>query len=147
LAAGFLSIGLVAHVSADQRRISTLPLRVNRAMDAAQARGQLPARDAASPEQKTGTAIIRGRVVAADTGRPLRRARVALSGQNRATSRTATTDLQGRYELRDLPAGRYYVLDSEWRDPDFLTRLREQAVRISLAEGEARNLDLEVVPR
>ena len=54
--------------------------------------------------------VIRGRVVAGDTGRPLRRAQITLTapelgGLPRATS----TDVQGRYELKDLPPGRYTV--------------------------------------
>src|SRR2546421_10698871 len=67
-----------------------------------------PARDA-RPAQ-TGTAVIRGRVFAADTGRPLRRARISvqapeLGGDNR----TASTSADGRFRIKDLPAGRYNV--------------------------------------
>ena len=57
----------------------------------------------------TGTSRIRGRVVAAQTGAPLRRAQVqgfAAEGQVR---RTTTTDADGRYEFADLPAGRFIV--------------------------------------
>src|SRR5216683_1799984 len=69
----------------------------------------LPPRDA-RPAQ-TGTAVIRGRVFAADTGRPLRRARIMLTapelgGENRTTS----TNAEGKYEVKDLPAGRYNVI-------------------------------------
>jgi hypothetical protein len=55
-----------------------------------------------------GTAVIRGRVVASDTGAPIRRAEVqaALGGQR---SRGALTDADGRYELRDLPAGSWML--------------------------------------
>lgn len=75
-----------------------------------------PARPAAPPrdaERKdaTGTAIIRGRVVAGDTGKPLRRARITISapelGSGNESQRTASTNLEGRYEFRDLPAARY----------------------------------------
>ena len=65
----------------------------------------VPARDA-QPEQ-TGTAVIKGHVVAADTGRPLRRAQVRLSGAELRGGRLATTDAEGRYEFKELPAGRY----------------------------------------
>jgi hypothetical protein len=40
---------------------------------------QLPQRDGAAQETPKGTGRIRGRVVAADTGAPLRRAQVRLS--------------------------------------------------------------------
>ncbi len=68
---------------------------------------QAPQRDAAEP--KPATAVIRGRVLAADTGAPLRRARVTLSAPNLPSQRTVDTDLEGRYEFADLPAGRYRV--------------------------------------
>jgi protocatechuate 3,4-dioxygenase beta subunit len=59
-------------------------------------------------EFKTGTGRIRGRIVAPDTGGPVRRAQVRLSGQE-VGSRTATTDAEGRYEFRDLPADRFTI--------------------------------------
>lgn len=57
---------------------------------------------------KTGTGRLRGRVVANDSGTPLRRAQVRISGPD-IGSKTALTDAQGRYEFRDLPAGRFNV--------------------------------------
>src|SRR5882672_2002548 len=66
--------------------------------------GALPPRDVgAAPRTATGTASIRGRVFAADSGRPLRRARVPNNGQ------TTSTDADGRYEIKDLPGGRYNI--------------------------------------
>ena len=51
-----------------------------------------------------GTAVIRGRVVAAGTGAPVRRAEVqASTAGDRA--RAALTDAEGVFELRNLPAG------------------------------------------
>jgi len=68
-----------------------------------------PPRDT-RPATQSGTAIIRGRVVAADTGRPLRRARIALSGPELGREgRSTSTNLDGRYEMADLPAGRYTI--------------------------------------
>ena len=57
-------------------------------------------------QAKTGTGRIRGRVVSADTGVPVRRAQVRISG-NDVGSKTSLTDGEGRYEFRDLPAGRF----------------------------------------
>ncbi len=57
-------------------------------------------------QAKTGTGRLRGRVVAADTGSILRRAQVRISSPDIGT-KTAFTDAQGRYEFKDLPAGRF----------------------------------------
>jgi hypothetical protein len=54
---------------------------------------------------KTGTAVIRGRIVAMDTGGAIRRAQVRLSGSDVGV-KSALTDGNGRYEFKDLPAGR-----------------------------------------
>jgi hypothetical protein len=51
--------------------------------------------------------VLRGRVTAADTGRPLRRAQVTAAAPGVQTRHTASTNVRGEYELRDLPAGRY----------------------------------------
>jgi hypothetical protein len=67
---------------------------------------QTPARDTS---QKTGTARIRGRVAAADTGQPLRKAQVRATSSELKENRLATTDGNGVYELVDLPAGRYQL--------------------------------------
>ena len=67
---------------------------------------QLPPRDTAP---KIGTARIRGRVVAADTGQPLRKAQVRATSAELRENRLATTDANGVYELTELPAGRYQL--------------------------------------
>jgi protocatechuate 3,4-dioxygenase beta subunit len=70
-------------------------------------RGQgMPPRDRATVP--LGTAVIRGRVFGADNGRPLRRARItATAPELGGEPRTASTGMDGRYEIADLPAGRY----------------------------------------
>jgi len=67
-------------------------------------RGAAPPRDVAAT---AGTAAITGKVVAADTGRALRRARVVVGGGGRP--RAASTDEKGRYQITGLPAGTYTV--------------------------------------
>jgi len=57
----------------------------------------------------TGTSHIKGRVIAADTGQAIRRAVVRISAAELREMRTTSTDPEGRYEFRDLPAGRYNV--------------------------------------
>jgi protocatechuate 3,4-dioxygenase beta subunit len=59
-------------------------------------------------EPKVGTSVLRGRVVAADTGSALRRAQVRISSPDIGT-KTALTDAQGRFEFKTLPAGRFNV--------------------------------------
>lgn len=59
------------------------------------------------------TGAIRGRVVRADTGEPLRRAEVHVdewsTGDDASGPAATMTDGDGRYELAGLPAGRYQL--------------------------------------
>jgi protocatechuate 3,4-dioxygenase beta subunit len=69
-----------------------------------------PARDNRQPPSQSGSAVIRGRIVSAETGRPLRRVRITLSAAALGRDgRTTSTSIDGRYEVKDLPAGRYIV--------------------------------------
>ena len=70
-------------------------------------RGRLgaPPRDNAPPP--AGTAKIAGRVVAAETGAPIRRAQINLNSQDSRVSRVIATDSDGNFEIAGLPAGRY----------------------------------------
>ena len=75
------------------------------------ATAQVPARDQ-PPTPRSGTGVIRGRVVRADTGEPLRRVEVRVderSTQDLSGPAATMTDADGRYELTQLPAGRYQL--------------------------------------
>jgi Carboxypeptidase regulatory-like domain len=67
--------------------------------------GQPPAADV----EKPGTATLRGHVLAADTGRPLRKAQVRIFAAEIRENRLATTDDDGRYEFKEVKAGRYTI--------------------------------------
>jgi hypothetical protein len=71
-------------------------------------RGELP----------SGTAVIRG-IVTSDTGTPVRRAQVRANVGGQPGARTTATDVDGRFELRDLPAGRWTLSASK---PGFVTQ-------------------------
>src|SRR5438132_1388644 len=72
-------------------------------------RPQIPPRDGGQAAVLTGTSGIRGRVMAADTNTPLRRAQVRLTGAQPGIQQTANTDVDGRYEFANLPASRYTI--------------------------------------
>ena len=55
---------------------------------------------------KTGTGRILGRVLASDSGTPIRRAQVRLTAPEIGV-KTALTDAEGRFEFRELPGGRF----------------------------------------
>lgn len=80
--------------------------------------GARPPQPNAGADQPPGTATLRGRVFAADTGQPLRKAQVRIMGQMDAAAgpamlarenRLSTTDAQGAYEFKELRAGRYTI--------------------------------------
>ena len=71
-------------------------------------RPQQPARDTpAQPSTPAPSGKISGRVVAADSGRPIKRARVFVNAAELPGGRGMLTDDSGTYEITDLPAGRY----------------------------------------
>lgn len=100
-------------------------------------------------QAKTGTGRVRGRVVAADSGSVLRRAQVRISGPD-IGSKAALTDAQGRYEFRDLPAGRFNLSVSKAGFvPMQYGQLRpfETGKPIDLAEAQAMDKADVALPR
>lgn len=95
-----------------------------------------------TPREQTAPkspARIRGRVVSAETGRPLLLATVSLTGGNPSVRRTVQTDSNGSYEFGNLPAGRYSFaasrrgyLEQNFDQPRPFARYR----LLELAEGE-----------
>jgi hypothetical protein len=75
-------------------------------------RRQAPARDTTAqrpPAEQAPKGRISGRVVTADTGRPLHRVRILVTTAALPNGRATTTNEDGVYELAQLPAGRYTV--------------------------------------
>ena len=73
--------------------------------------GGLPPRD--NEQSPTGTAKISGRVVAADTGSPIRRAQININSRDANFNRNVATDSEGRYEFTGLSDGRYRLFVSK----------------------------------
>lgn len=97
--------------------------------------GQAGARDAR--EVPAGTGVIAGRVVSADTGRPLKRVRVVVSGARRPFS--ASTDDQGRFRIGALPPATYTITASKTGFVDAVFGQRRPltpGTPVPLAEGQ-----------
>src|SRR6476661_8381404 len=60
--------------------------------------GRLPPRDPAS--MPTGTAVLRGRTLRADTGQPLRRVQIRISAAELPEGRSTMSDDEGRWEAK-----------------------------------------------
>ena len=56
-----------------------------------------------------GTAVLKGQVLAAGSGAPVRRAQVRASSMEGRGGGVTSTDAEGRYEIKELPAGRYNI--------------------------------------
>jgi protocatechuate 3,4-dioxygenase beta subunit len=72
-----------------------------------------PSPGISAPKPAAPTAKVAGRVTAADTGKPLRRATVQLMAQPSKIIRIAQTDRDGRYEFQNVAAGRYGVMPAK----------------------------------
>jgi Carboxypeptidase regulatory-like domain len=106
----------------------------------------------AGPPQKQTTGTLTGRVVTAETGRPIALATVtAIRANDQSSAGTVTTDQTGRFRIAALPAGAY-VINADKRGafvsgrygqsdptlPGQLVRVEpdnEQAIEIALVRG------------
>ncbi|HUQ89573.1 MAG TPA: carboxypeptidase regulatory-like domain-containing protein [Vicinamibacterales bacterium] len=56
-----------------------------------------------------GTGVLKGQVIASGTGAPVRRAQVRAASMESRGGGVTSTDAEGRYEIKELPAGRYTI--------------------------------------
>jgi protocatechuate 3,4-dioxygenase beta subunit len=113
----------------------------------AAAQGAQPPRDTQT-STAPATASITGRVLTADTGRPLKRAQVTASGSGRG-ARGAVTDDQGAYSIPSLTAGTYTITASKNGFVDAVYGQRrplQPGTPIQLLDNQqATNVDLHLV--
>jgi hypothetical protein len=71
-------------------------------------------------------------------------------GPNARRVQAVRPGVDGKYVIKDLPAGEYLVAavtdvdQDEWQDPAFLERLQSASVKVPIAEGEKKTLDLRI---
>src|SRR5262245_49134206 len=113
---------------------------------ASTAAAQVPLPPPPPPQQardvplKQGTGTIRGRVVAEGSNTPMSRVVVRLNTSDSTAGKSAVTDRNGRYELTELPAGKFTLSASKANYVGVSygqTRPRGVGKTIELADGQA----------
>src|SRR5829696_299045 len=99
-ASPILALFLVAATSVAPRS-ATAQVPTPPPMQPAQPRDPAPA--------AKGTSVIVGRVTNLETGGPLRRALIRITSPMLPSEKRVSTNADGRYEVRDLPAGQYFL--------------------------------------
>src|SRR5262249_16495403 len=102
------------------------------------------------PGRPPATSIIRGHVVAADTGQPLRKAQVRIFSPELRENRMTTADADGKYEFKEVKAGRYTVSASKGSYVTLSygqTRAFEQGKPLELLTGQTVEKVDFVLPR
>ena len=109
---------------------------------------QTPPRDGTGSPAPAGTAVITGRILTLDSNRPLKRAVVRVTIQEaQGGGGSAVTDGTGRYEIRDLRAGRYTIAASK---AGYVTLAYGQrrplapATPVSISNGQRVEIDLKL---
>ena len=92
---------LLAAVSINARSASSRPRVAGQPTLAAQTGQQ--------PQQSTGQSIVRGRVVYADNGLPIKGVKVAVMTSGSNDPFTTVTNERGEFQLGGLRAGKYYI--------------------------------------
>jgi hypothetical protein len=114
-----------------------------------QGQGPRPQRDAARENVPAGTASISGTVSAADTGRPLKRARVVIAGAGAARqARSTVSDERGRFQVSGLPAGTYTISATKTGYVDVIfgqRRAMRNGTPVQIADGQQlSNINLQL---
>jgi hypothetical protein len=71
-------------------------------------------------------------------------------GPNARRVQAVRPGVDGKYAIKDLPPGEYLLAavtdidQNEWQDPAFLERLQPLSIKVTIAEGEKKTLDLRV---
>jgi Carboxypeptidase regulatory-like domain len=71
-------------------------------------------------------------------------------GPNARRVQAVRPGVDGKYVIRDLPPGDYLLAavtdvdQDEWQDPAFLERLQPGSIKVAIAEGEKKTLDLRI---
>ena len=88
-----------------------------------------------------GTAVIRGRVLAASSGDPLRNARVAILGTANTVVHPVLTDADGRFALTRVPAGAHQItaVKTGYAEARFGAHGSGPALRVEVAAGAVVN--------
>ena len=64
--------------------------------------------------------------------------------------RAARPDAQGQWQIKGVPSGEYFVValdaveDGQWFESEFLESIRDQAMRVTLVEGQPQAAQLKL---
>jgi hypothetical protein len=109
-----LAIGIGSVISGQAPQPSTPGQTTQPGQPAPGQPSRMPARPLRPGEAPPkGTAVMRGQVLAAGSGAPIRRAQVRAMSPEARGGGVTSTDAEGRYEIKDLAAGRYTVTVSK----------------------------------